>query len=165
MGKLGRGIVTALDRAGHVSQQPPLWAGLAAALAATGAKGRRAAARGTACYAVAAVAANVVVKPVVRRPRPPEAGKGRVGPVTTSFPSGHAATDLAFAFGAAQELPALMLVLPGLTFAAHWSLVRTRGHYLGDVLAGGALGIVVALALGRAWPSSRGSGPSGPGPG
>src|SRR5436305_291725 len=83
--------------------------GLAAVLAATGDRGRRAALRGGACYGAAAVVANLVVKPVVHRSRPPGAGKGRPGPVTSSFPSGHAATDLAFALAVGQEISALLL--------------------------------------------------------
>jgi len=93
---------TGFGRLGDVVQQPPLWVGLAAVLAATGDRGRRAALRGGACYGAAAVVANLVVKPVVHRSRPPGAGKGRPGPVTSSFPSGHAATDLAFALAVGQ---------------------------------------------------------------
>jgi membrane-associated phospholipid phosphatase len=37
--------------------------------------------------------------------------------------------------------------------AVHWSLIRKRAHYPTDVLAGGALGIAVAVALGRLWPA------------
>ncbi len=76
----------------------------------------------------------------------------RFGPVTSSFPSGHAATDLAFNLGASQEIPLLFIPLSAATLAAHWSIVRSRGHYLSDVLAGGGLGIVVALAAWRLWP-------------
>lgn len=138
---------------GDVSQQPPVWAGLAATLAlAGGEKGRRAAWRGTVCYAAAAVTANVVIKPFARRSRPPGSGKGRIGPVTSSFPSGHAATDLAFTLAAAHEIPLLFLALAPLTTAAHWSLVRSRGHYPSDVIAGGFIGVAVVLIAWRVWP-------------
>lgn len=147
---------TWFGRFGDISQQPQVWAGLAAALAIGGGpRGRRAAARASACYLSAAVLANGVVKPVVKRSRPPGSGKGRRGPVTSSFPSGHAATDLAFALGAAQEMPLLFLPLSTATMAAHWSLVRSRGHYASDVLAGGALGVVVALAAWKLRPARR----------
>ena len=133
-------------RLGDVVQQPPVWAGLATVLAiAGGPRGRRAAWRGSACYAFTAVVANLVIKPVVGRKRPPGAGEERTGPVTSSFPSGHAATDLAFTLGASQEIPALFLVLAPATTAAHWSLVRSRGHYPTDVLVGGVVGVAVAL--------------------
>lgn len=166
MTKLATKLARTLDGVGHITQQPPVWAGFAAALAAAGGpRGREAAARGSVCYAAAAVVGNLVVKPLVRRPRPPEAGEGRVGPVTTSFPSGHAATDLAFAFGVAQVLPLLLVPLSGATLTAHWSLVRTRGHYASDVLLGGALGIGVALAVRRLWPTAEVAEAPGTGPG
>ena len=150
-------LLKTLDRAGHVTQQPPVWVGIAAALAlAGGRRGQQAALRGSVCYTVAAVIANMLIKPLVRRPRPPEAGRGRIGPLTSSFPSGHAASDLAFVFGVAQELPALFVPLAGGTLTAHWSLVRTRGHYLSDVLVGGAVGIAAATAVRTLWPTKKG---------
>jgi membrane-associated phospholipid phosphatase len=144
---------TWFGRLGDIAQQPPIWAGIAAALGLfAGEKGRRAAFRGSALYGVSAVVANLVIKPLVGRSRPPGAGEGRVGPVTSSFPSGHAATDLAFSFGVAQELPWLFIPLAGATAAAHWSLVRSRGHYPTDVFAGGVLAVALALAAWRLWP-------------
>jgi membrane-associated phospholipid phosphatase len=156
---------TWFGRVGDVVQQPPVWAGLAAALALTaGPRGRRAALRGSAYYGVAAVVGNLVIKPVVGRRRPPASGKGKMGPVTTSFPSGHAATDLAFTLGASLELPALFVPLAGATMAAHWSLVRSRGHYPTDVLAGGALAVLLALVMWKLWPPRRSDDRDGPAP-
>ncbi len=150
------GVLQTLDRTGHFSQQPATWVALAAGIAAAGGpRGRHAAARGVACYFGAAAVANLVVKPLVRRPRPPEARQRGIGPVTTSFPSGHAASDLAFVFGVAQVMPALFVPLAGASLTAHWSLVRSRGHYASDVLLGGALGIAVAVAIRRVWPVER----------
>ena len=147
---------TWFGRLGDVVQQPPVWVGLAAALAlAGGRRGRRAALRGCVHYGVAAVVGNMVVKPLVRRSRPPGSGRGRKGPLTTSFPSGHAATDLAFTLGASIELPVLFFPLSGATLAAHWSLVRSRGHYPTDVLAGGTLAVVLALVMWKLWPPRR----------
>ena len=116
-----------------------------------GHRARRAAWRGSVCDGLTAIAANVIVKPLVRRPRPPGAGEDRTGPVTSSFPSGHAATDLAFTLGASQEMPLLFLVLAPVTTAAHWSLVRSRGHYPSDVFAGGLLAIAVVSLAWRIW--------------
>ena len=81
----------------------------------------------------------------------------RLRPLTSSFSSGHAATDVAFVFGVAQEIPRLFLPLAAMAATAHWSLVRTRGHYATDVFFGGVLGIGVVLAVRKVWP-----GPSGP---
>ncbi|HEX2048509.1 MAG TPA: phosphatase PAP2 family protein [Acidimicrobiales bacterium] len=149
---MGR-LVTALDRVGAVTKRPPIWAVVAGGLVTLGGRrGRDAALRGGVAYGVAAVVANVIVKPAVHRKRPPGSEEARVGPLTSSFPSGHAATDLAFVFGVAQRVPALFPPLAACTFAAHWSLVRTRAHYLTDILAGGALGIAVAVGVGALWP-------------
>jgi membrane-associated phospholipid phosphatase len=147
---------TWFGRAGDIVQQPPVWAGVAAALALGGPRGRRAALRGSVCYTAAALA-QVLIKPIVARGRPPGSGKKRVGPITSSFPSGHAASDLGFALAAAQELPLLLIPLSGATMAAHWSLVRSRGHYVSDVLAGGALGVAVALLAWKLWPPGDGA--------
>lgn len=155
---------TWFGRLGDVTQQPPVWAGLAAALALGGGRrGRRAALRASVCYTAAAVVANLAIKPAVGRDRPPGAGERRPGPVTSSFPSGHTATDLAFSLAVAQEVPGLLLPLTGATTAAHWSMVRSRGHYPSDVLVGGAVGIAVALAAWRLWPPGDRS-DSGPWP-
>ena len=71
--------------------------------------------------------------------------------MTSSLSSGHAASDLAFNLAAAQELPLLFIPLSGATLAAHWSMVRSRGYYLSDVLVGGALGVVVAGVAWKVW--------------
>ena len=149
---------TWFGRMGDIVQQPPVWMGLAGLMGfAGGATGRRAALRGSVCYAIAAVVANLLIKPVVGRERPPGSGRGRPGPITSSFPSGHAATDVAFTLGVVQEIPALFPPLALATCAAHWSMVRSRGHYPSDVFFGGSLGVAVALAVGRLWPAGRGA--------
>jgi membrane-associated phospholipid phosphatase len=148
------GIVTVLDRAGAVAKRPPIWALVAAALVGMGGRrGKEAALRGGVGYGIAAVLANVLLKPLVHRRRPSGSEQARIGPLTSSFPSGHAATDLAFIFGVSQRMPVLFLPLSATTFVAHWSLVRTRAHHLTDVLAGGAIGIGVAVAVGALWPA------------
>ena len=129
---------------------------MAGLISLAGPRGRRAALRGSACY-LAASAAHLPIKAAVGRPHPPGAALHQLGPFTSSFPSGHAAADLAFAFGASQELPKLFLPLSACTMAVHWSLVRKRAHYPSDVLAGGALGITVAVAAWRLWPPEKAS--------
>ena len=127
---------------------------MAALIAVTGPRGRRAALRGSVCYLCAALA-HLPIKAIVGRKHPRGAALLQLGPFTSSFPSGHAASDLAFALGVAQELPVLFLPLSGATMAVHWSLVRKRAHYPSDVFAGGVLGIAVALAAWRLWPPKR----------
>jgi membrane-associated phospholipid phosphatase len=147
---------TFFSRAGDIIQRPPSWAAVAGLLAATGPRGRRAALRGGVCY-LSAAAAHLPIKAVVGRRHPRGSALHQLGPFTSSFPSGHAASDLAFVFGAAQELPAAFVPLSCASLAVHWSLIRKRAHYPSDVLAGGALGIGVALAVRKLWPPQTAS--------
>ncbi len=66
---------------------------------------------------------------------------------------------------AAREIPGLTLPMVALTTASHWSLWRTRSHYVSDILAGDALGVALALATRRAWPAPAASGPGADGQG
>jgi membrane-associated phospholipid phosphatase len=151
VGKGSRKGSSLFGRAGDIIQRPPAWAGVAALLSATGERGRRAALRGGLCY-LSAAAVHLPIKALVGRRHPPGAARHQLGPMTSSFPSGHAASDLAFTIGAAQELPLAFLPLSACTMAVHWSLVRKRAHYPSDVLVGGALGIAVALVAWKLWP-------------
>ncbi len=155
---VGRGAKkgsTLVGRAGDIAKQPPVWAGVAGALALTGSRGRHAALRGGLCY-VAASVAHLPIKAVVRRGRPPGASRlTKIGPLTSSFPSGHCASELAFSLGAAQELPLLFVPLYAATLVSEWSLVRSRSHYPSDIFAGAGLAIVVALVVRRLWPPVR----------
>lgn len=156
-GLVGRGSrkgSTPFSRVGDVVQRPPSWAALAGLISLFGPRGRRAAIRGGACY-LGAAAAHLPIKAAVGRRHPPGAALHQLGPFTSSFPSGHAAADLAFVFGASQELPKLFVPLSMGTMAVHWSLVRKRAHYPSDVLVGGALGIAVALASRKLSPPQR----------
>jgi membrane-associated phospholipid phosphatase len=142
-----------LARAAWIAEQPPIWGGVATALAAKGgATGQQAALRGSVCYLVAAFIANIVIKPLVYRRRPHDAGEGRITPVTSSFPSGHTASNLAFVFGVAQELPLLAIPLAGTATAASGSLIRSGKHHVSDVFAGGVIGLGVAYIVWKSWP-------------
>ena len=146
---------TWLGRVGDVTKRPPAWVGMAGAIALTGPRGRRAAMRGSAFY-VAGTAAHLAVKVVVGRTRPPGASRHTsIGPITSSFPSGHCASELAFSLGAAQEVPWLFVPLYAATIAAEWSLVRSRAHYPSDIFAGAAISVVIALVAWRMWPPDR----------
>ena len=146
-------LLTQLARVARVVEQPPFWGVVATALAVKGGtRGRHAALRGSVCYVVAAFIANIVIKPLVYRRRPHGAGEGRLGPYTSSFPSGHTASDSAFVFSVAQELPLLAIPLAVAATAAHWSLIRSGKHHVSDVLAGGAIGLGVAYIVWKPWP-------------
>lgn len=92
------------------------------------------------------------MKALVGRRHPPGSARHQLGPFTSSFPSGHAASGFASVFGAAQEMFAALVPLSACSLTVHWSLIRKRAHYPSDVLAGGALGIAVALAMSKLWP-------------
>jgi membrane-associated phospholipid phosphatase len=142
----------ALSRAADWSR---LWLGLALVLAVSGRPAwRRAAARGIASVAVASATANGLAKLSVRRRRPPLGGvpaarRVHRAPVTTSFPSGHAASAAAFTVGVALEAPELAVPVGAVAAAVGWSRVWTGAHYPADVLAGAALGAAASLALSR----------------
>ncbi len=139
-------------------RQPLVWGAFAVAMAlAGGPRGRRAAVRALSCSAIASLV-HLPLKRLFGRPRPLGARLiGRGGPFSSSFPSGHTATDLAFVFGASQELPPLMLPLSAATLGSHWSLMRSRRHYPSDVVAGGAIAFAVAAAAWWLRPPQRGA--------
>jgi membrane-associated phospholipid phosphatase len=134
-----------LESVGKVVKQPPFWLLAAGGLALCGPHGRRAALRGSACYVATAAVANLALKPLVHRRRPKGAGPGPFRPLTSSMPSGHAASDTAFAVGAWMEMPSVRVPMAALTTASHWSLFRSKSHYISDILAGDALGVAVAV--------------------
>jgi membrane-associated phospholipid phosphatase len=137
-----------------------LWTGIAAVLAAGPDKrGRRAALRGLAGMVTASTASNVVAKGLVRRPRPavevrPARRPGRT-PVTTSFPSGHAAAAAAFATGVGLEMPALAAPVGALAAAVGIARVVNGVHYPSDIIGGWAVGVGVAMLTLRWWPLRR----------
>lgn len=146
---------TAFGRFGDLAKQPPVWAGVAGVLTMTGPRGRQAALRGSVSY-VAAAAVHLAMKAVVGRSRPPGASKhASIGPVTSSFPSGHCASELAFSLGAAQEIPWLFAPLYAATLAGEWSLVRSRAHHPSDVFAGAFISVAVAVVGSKVWPPHR----------
>ena len=147
----------AVTRAASYSR---LWLFVAAGLAATGGQGRRAAGRGLLALAIAAPVANGPAKLLVRRRRP--APLRRVPllatPRSSSFPSGHSASALAFATASSVELPLLAPALLPLAAVVAYSRVHTGVHYPSDVLAGAAIGIGSGLLAVRL-PPRRDGGP------
>lgn len=140
---IDRGLV-ALTRSANHSK---LWFACAGVLAVAGGQdGRRAAVRGLASIAVASGGVNLGIKFLSRRARPdraghavPEARQIRM-PISTSFPSGHAASAFAFATAAGHGVVAFDLPLRVLATAVAYSRVHTGVHYPGDVLVGALIG-------------------------
>jgi membrane-associated phospholipid phosphatase len=133
-----------------------LWVATAVVLGVLGGEeGRRAARRGLVSLGLASATANLVVKPLTRRRRPQRVEEALLIsrhlplPRSSSFPSGHTASAVAFAVGAGAELPAARWPLLTLAALVGYSRVHTGVHYPGDVAAGALVGIGAGWFSGR----------------
>jgi diacylglycerol kinase family enzyme/membrane-associated phospholipid phosphatase len=153
-----RGLDPVLPRLGRSANHGMLWLAAGAALGLSrNRSARRAAMRGIGSLALASTAANVVAKQLTGRRRPvttgvPMARRLLHPPITTSFPSGHAASAAAFATAVTLESPWLGAAAIPLAAAVAGSRVYTGAHYPSDVLAGAALGAGAAALTLRWWP-------------
>jgi membrane-associated phospholipid phosphatase len=136
-----------LRRLSNAANNAGLWLVAAAGLGlAGGSSGRRAAVRGTVAIAATSALVNLAVKSAWSRQRPDRAGVGVPVrrnvpmPVSTSFPSGHAATGFAFAAAIGHDQPWLGLSLRFLAAAVAYSRVHTGVHYPGDAVVGSLIG-------------------------
>jgi diacylglycerol kinase family enzyme/membrane-associated phospholipid phosphatase len=151
-------IGAALPVLSRAANRSTLWVTLAAGLATiAGRKGRRAALRGVLSIAATSLLTNLPAKHLVARVRPelaiiPEVRQLARVPASTSFPSGHAASAMAFATAVSLEMPRLRLPLGAVAAAVGFSRVYTGVHYPADVLVGAAMGTVVARGSTRLWP-------------
>jgi undecaprenyl-diphosphatase len=142
-----------LPRLSRSANHGVLWFAAAAAIAASRTpRARRAAARGLASLSLASLTINTLGKRSVRRPRPvldpvPIVRRLKRQPITTSFPSGHAASAAAFATGVALESPAWGAAVAPVAASVALSRVYTGVHFPSDVLAGAALGAGAAFAV------------------
>ncbi|MGV9346064.1 phosphatase PAP2 family protein [Streptomyces spiralis] len=142
-----------LPRLSRSANHGVLWFAAAAAIAASRTpRARRAAARGLASLGLASLTINTLGKRSVRRPRPlldpvPHVRRLRRQPITTSFPSGHAASASAFATGVALESGGWGAAVAPVAFSVAVSRVYTGVHFPSDVLAGAALGAGAAFAV------------------
>jgi membrane-associated phospholipid phosphatase len=147
-----------LPRLSEAANYSRLWMAIAAVLMLTGSRSaRRGAVRGLLSVAMASATANLLAKGLAGRRRPdvrhlPAIRRLRRAPVTSSFPSGHAASAAAFAVGVAMEAPALAVPLSGLATGVAVSRVATGVHYPSDVAAGAMVGAGAALLTRRCWP-------------
>lgn len=141
----------ALGRLSRAADFSKLWLGSALGLALFGGEqGRRAAVSGVASLGLSAAAVNAVLKPLWDRRRP-EHVKQRVRfarwvrmPKSRSFPSGHAASGVAFATGVASEAPVPGSLLAVLAALVGYSRVHTGVHYPSDVVAGAVIGAALS---------------------
>ncbi|MCA1008908.1 phosphatase PAP2 family protein [Rhodococcus hoagii] len=142
-------VVKAARGMSHFGEHALGWvavAGIGAALD----KPRRRRWAGVAVGAVGAHAASIVIKRVVRRPRPndPSVQVNVSTPSKLSFPSSHATSTTAAAvlLGRLTGLPLPAVLVPPMLL----SRLVLGVHYPTDVLAGSALGAVSAAAVLRA---------------
>jgi len=131
------------------------WLLVAVCLAATGPAGRRAALTGVAAIGVTSLLVNQPMKLVGDRRRPdrqrshvPRRRWVRM-PTSTSFPSGHSASAAAFAVAVGDSLPVLGPPLRAAAATVAFSRVYTGVHFPGDVLVGGAVGVIVGRLTSR----------------
>ncbi|OLR93864.1 bifunctional phosphatase PAP2/diacylglycerol kinase family protein [Actinokineospora bangkokensis] len=143
-----------------------LWFAVAGALALAGGAHRRAALRGVGAIAIASTSANLVAKNLFPRRRPaaellPLHRRLVKRPTSSSFPSGHSASAVAFTAAVAMESPLVGLALLPLAAAVAYSRVHNGVHWPTDVAAGSAIGLGAAWATRHWWP--RSDRPTGPG--
>lgn len=145
-----------LARLSNAANHSKLWIGCAAILAVIGGRrSRRAAQRAMLAIGVTSPIVNGILKPLFPRLRPPARPHTRSlvrRPLSSSFPSGHAASAAAFATAAAMEAPAIAAPAAALAVGVAYSRVSTGVHHPSDVLAGAAVGASIALATARVWP-------------
>ena len=131
-----RALTSAADRSA-------LWLCVAAALFVIGGrKGRRAALTGVAAIGATSAIVNVPLKLAGARLRPdrdtagvPESRRVRM-PMSSSFPSGHAASAAAFTAAVSHVVPVLGAPLGCASAAVGYTRVHSGVHYPGDVVVG-----------------------------
>jgi undecaprenyl-diphosphatase len=134
-----------------------LWIGIAAVLALFPGRTRRAALHGLLAQAVASAVTNLGFKTLLPRARPlpehlPAFRFVHPQPTSSSMPSGHSASAVAFAFGVGLVRPALGAALTPLAAGVAYSRVHTGAHWPSDVFFGSAIGAGAALATRKWWP-------------
>jgi undecaprenyl-diphosphatase len=134
-----------------------LWFTVAAGLSVRRGASRKAAGRGVLAVALASTAANAVCKPLLPRRRPaaielPAYQKLPSPPTSSSFPSGHSASAVAFVTAVGLESPKVGLALAPVAAAVAYSRVHVGVHWASDVAAGAALGAAMAVLTQRWWP-------------
>ncbi len=145
-----------LSRAADMSK---IWLAAAALLFKFGGRpGKRAATRGVTAIAASSAFVNLLLKPVVKRKRPdrdriPAARQLVREPLSTSFPSGHAASAFAFVTATALESRRAGALLAPVAAAVAYSRIFNGVHYPLDVASGATIGSAAAIATRLAWPN------------
>jgi diacylglycerol kinase family enzyme/membrane-associated phospholipid phosphatase len=134
-----------------------LWLAAAAVLGAFPGKPRNAALHGVLALGVASAAANIVFKTLLPRARPlpehlPVFRFVHPQPTSSSMPSGHSASAVAFTLGVALVHPRVGALLAPVAAGVAYSRVHTGAHWPSDVLLGSTIGAGAALLTRSWWP-------------
>jgi membrane-associated phospholipid phosphatase len=139
-------------RLGAVTSRPLFWILVTAVMATLGGpRGRQAALRGYMCYLLGGTAGNLP-KPLFGRAQPRHRWPRKPQFIRGAFPSGHAAAEVAYVFGASLEAPIAFVPLGTMALLAHLSLIKAGKHYISDTLVGGIIGLAVVALTAKAWP-------------
>ncbi|HET6269097.1 MAG TPA: phosphatase PAP2 family protein, partial [Arthrobacter sp.] len=169
LAKLDRKLVravSALPGGGHddffrqvsaAANKGKLWFGVAGFLALFPGKPRRAALHGLLAQGVASGVTNLLFKTLLPRARPlpehlPAFRFVHPQPTSSSMPSGHSASAVAFTLGVATVRPALGAALVPVAAGVAYSRIHTGAHWPSDVLFGSAIGAGAALVTRKWWP-------------
>ncbi|WP_245953499.1 bifunctional phosphatase PAP2/diacylglycerol kinase family protein [Arthrobacter silvisoli] len=135
-----------------------LWFAVAGALATVPGKPRRAAVHGLLALGVASAVTNLGFKALLPRTRPlpehlPVFRFVHPQPTSSSMPSGHSASAVAFTLGVSFVHPAAGALLAPVAAGVAYSRVHTGAHWPSDVVFGSAIGAGAALLTRRWWPA------------
>ncbi|KRE68539.1 PA-phosphatase [Arthrobacter sp. Soil736] len=148
---------TFFRRLSAAANKGKLWFGVAALAAAVPGRTRRAAVHGLLAQGVASAVTNLVFKTLLPRTRPlpehlPVFRFVNPQPTSSSMPSGHSASAVAFALGAGFVQPVLGAAVAPVAAGVAYSRVHTGAHWPSDVLFGSAIGAASALVTRKWWP-------------
>jgi undecaprenyl-diphosphatase len=134
-----------------------LWFAVAGAMATVPGKPRRAAVHGLLALGAASAITNLGFKTLLPRTRPlpehlPVFRFVHPQPTSSSMPSGHSASAVAFTLGVSLVHPALGALLAPVAAGVAYSRVHTGAHWPSDVVFGSAIGAGAALLTRRWWP-------------
>ncbi|MFB9819507.1 bifunctional phosphatase PAP2/diacylglycerol kinase family protein [Arthrobacter ramosus] len=135
-----------------------LWFAVAVVCAAFPGKPRNAAIHGLLALGVASAVTNLAFKTLLPRTRPlpellPAFRFVNPQPTSSSMPSGHSASAVAFTLGVGLVSPRLGAVLAPVAAGVAYSRVHTGAHWPSDVVLGSAIGAGAALVTRKWWPA------------
>ncbi|MCW1248642.1 phosphatase PAP2 family protein [Acaricomes phytoseiuli] len=151
-----------------VATKGKLWLAMAAAGAAIPSRistqPRRAALRGTLALGLASATTNILLKRLLPRNRPQAAllpifRFAHPQPTSSSLPSGHSASAMAFVTAVATVNPLLGAILAPVALGVAYSRVHIGAHWPSDVVLGSVIGVACGLTV-RTWFPPHGQPPA-----